>query len=224
VKLALVSFVAALVAAPLLGAAQGAAPPVRFAATLNATVVDNFNYGWTRVSEDCSIRRTGFGGRQLQLRSPRATTIQVTRRGAALRYRPSSVLARVTGRAAAGSFGDVKRCRAEPILKASGDCKGKALVPRRVRAGFRSGRTAFAFQEPSAAGDVEICGLDPTYPGGWLQLAPGRVNGDALLNGTAVRAVARGAARRQATIVNTPTLRVTQETTVRWTVTFRRLD
>jgi hypothetical protein len=222
VKLALVSFVAALVAAPLLGAAQAASPPVRFAATLNATVVDNFTYGWTRVSEDSSIRRTGFG-RELQLRSPRAMTIQVARGGAGLRYRPSWVLARITGRAAAGSFGEVKRCRAEPILKASGDCKAKALAPRRVRAGFRSGRTAFAFQEPSAAGDVEICGLDSAYPGGWLQLAPGRVNGDALLNGMAARAVARGAARRQATIVNTPTLRVTQETTVRWTVTFRRL-
>jgi hypothetical protein len=222
VKLALVSFVAALVAAPL--AAQAASPPVRFTATLNATVVDNFSYGWTRVSEDCSIRRTGFSGRELQLRSPRPTPIQVTRSGAALRYRPSSVLARVTGTATTGSFGDVKRCRAEPILKASGDCKAKVLAPRRVRAGFRSGRTAFAFHEPSAAGDVEICGLDPTYPGGWLQLAPGRLNGDALVSGRATRAVARGAARRQATIVNTPTLRVTHETTVRWTVTFRRLD
>jgi hypothetical protein len=221
VKLALVSFVAALVVAPL--AAQAAAPPARFAATLDATVVDHFTYGRTRVSEDCSIRRTGFGGRELQLRSPRATTIQVTRSGAGLSYRPSRVLARVTGRATIGSFGEVKRCRAEPILKASGDCKARRLAPRRVRAGFRSGRAAFAFQEPAAPGQVEICGLDPTYAGGWLQLAPGRVNGDALLNGTAARAVARGSARREATIVDTPTLRVTQLTTVRWTLIFRRL-
>jgi hypothetical protein len=221
VKLAIVSFVAAMVAAPL--AAEAAAPPARFAATLNATVVDHFTYAWTRVSEDCSIRRTGFGGRELQLRSPHATTVQVTRSGAALRYRPSAVLARISGRATTGAFGDVKRCRAEPIAKASGDCKAKTLLPRRMRAGFRSGRSAFAFQEAATPGEVEICGLDPTYPGGWLQLAPGRVNGDALLSGRAVRAVARGAARREAVIVSTPTLRVTQETTVRWTMTFRRL-
>jgi hypothetical protein len=49
------------------------------------------------------------------------------------------------------------------------------------------------------------------------------VNGDALLNGTAARAVARGSARREATIVDTPTLRVTQLTTVRWMLIFRRL-
>ena len=219
-KLAIVSFVAALVAAPL--AAQAAAPPT-FAASLNATVVDRFTYAWTRVSQDCSIRRTGFGGRELLLRSPRATTVQVTRSGTVLRYRPSSVLARVTGRATSGSFGDVKRCRAEPILKASGECKAKTIVPRRTRAVFRSGRSAFAFREPATPGDVEICGLDPTYPGGWLQLAPGRVNGNALVNGTAARAVARGSARREATIVDTPALRVTQQTTVRWTMTFRRL-
>jgi hypothetical protein len=220
-KLAIVSFVAALVAAPL--AAQAAAPPARFAARLNATVVDHFTYGWTRVSEDCSIRRTGFGGREIQLRSPGATEIQVTRGRAGLRYRPSAVLARVTGKTTRGSFREVKRCRAEPILKASGDCKAKSLFPRRVRPGFRSGRSAFAFRGPATPGEVELCGLDPTYPGGWLQLAPGRVNGGALLNGTAARAVARGAARREATIVDTPTLRVTQQTTVRWTLTFRRL-
>jgi hypothetical protein len=220
-KLAIVSFVAALVAAPL--AAQAAAPPPRFSARLNATVVDRFTYAWTRVSEDCSIRRTGFGGRELQLRSPRAAAIAVTRSGAGLRYRPSAVLARVTGKATSGSFGDVKRCRAEPILKAIGDCKARTLAPRSVRAGFRSGRAAIAFQKPATPGEVELCGLDPTYPGGWLQLAPGRVNGDALLNGTAARAVARGSASREATIVDTPTLRVTQRTTVRWTLTFRRL-
>jgi hypothetical protein len=47
------------------------------------------------------------------------------------------------------------------------------------------------------------------------------VNGDALLKGTAARAVARRAARREATIVDTPTLKVTQQTTVSWTLTFR---
>jgi hypothetical protein len=153
----MVSFVAALVAAPL--AAQAAAPPGRFAATLNATVVDHFTYAWTRVSEDCSIRRTGFGGRELQLRSPHATTIQVTRSATGLRYRPSWIPARVTGKTTRGSFGKVKRCRAEPIFKASGDCKAKSLVPRRVRAGFRSGRSAFAFQAPATPGEVELWGL-----------------------------------------------------------------
>ena len=220
-KLALVSFFVALVAAPL--AAQAAQPRTRFAATLNAVVVDHLTYATTRVTEDCSIRRTGFGGRELQLRSPQATAMQVTRGSTGLVYRPSRVLARVTGKATTGSFGDVKRCRAEPILKASGDCKARTLQPRRVQAGFRSGRGALAFQKPAVPGDVQVCGLDQTYPGGWLQLAPGRVDGNALLNNAALRVVARGSTRREATIVSAPTLRVTQRTTVRWTLTFRRL-
>ncbi len=220
-KLALVSFFVALVAAPL--AAQAAQPPARFAVTLNGVVLDHLTYGITRVTEDCSIRRTGFGGRELQLRSPQATAIQVTRGPAGLVYRPSRVLARVTGKATIGSFGDVKRCRAEPILKASGDCKARTLEPRRVRVSFRSGRGTLAFQKPAVPGDVQVCGLGQRYQGGWLQLAPGRVDGNALLKSSSLRVAARGAARREATIVSTPTLRVTRQTTVRWTLTFRRL-
>jgi hypothetical protein len=222
VKLALVSFFVALVAAPL--AAQAAQPPARFAVTLNGVVLDHLTYGTTRVTEDCSIRRTGFGGRELQLRSPQATAIQVTRGPTGLVHRPSRVLASVTGKATIGSFGDVKRCRAEPILKASGDCKARTLELRRVRVSFRSGRGTLAFQKPSVPGDVQACGLDPRYPAGWLELAPGRLSENALLNGTAVRVVARGAAKREKTVVDTPTLRVTQQTTIRWTLTFRRLS
>jgi hypothetical protein len=221
-KLVLVSFFVVLVAAPL--AAQAAQPPARFAVTLNGVVVDHFTYATTRVTEDCSIRRTGFGGRELQLRSPQATTIQVTRGPTGLVYRPSRVLARVTGKATIGSFGDVKRCRAEPVLKASGDCKARTLEPRRVQAGFRSGRGTLAFQKPAVPGDVQLCGLDQTYQGGWLHLAPGRVDGSALLKGIVLRVVAHGSTKREATIVSTPTLRVTQRTTVRWTLTFRRLS
>ncbi|HET6641849.1 MAG TPA: hypothetical protein VFG93_01110 [Gaiellaceae bacterium] len=221
-KLALVSFFVALVAAPL--AAQAAQSPARFALTLNATVVDHFTYSLVRVSEDCSIRRTGFGGRELRLRSPRATEIQVTRGPTGLVYRPGRVLARVTGVAPIGSFGEVKRCRAEPILKGSGDCKARTLEPRRLRVGFHSGRGMLAFQKPAVPGDVQLCGLDQTYQGGWLQLAPGRVDANALLNGTALRVVAYGSAKREATVVSTPTLRVAQRTTVRWTLAFRRLS
>jgi hypothetical protein len=194
-KLALVSFFVALVAAPL--AAQAAEPPARFAVTLDGVVLDHFTYGTTRVTEDCSIRRAGFGGRELQLRGPQATAIQVTRGPTGLVHRPGWVLARVTGKATIGSFGDVKRCRAEPILKASGDCKARTLEPRRVQAGFRSGRGALAFQKPSVPGGVQVCGLNQTYSGGWLELAPGRLSENALLNGTAVRVVARGAAKRE---------------------------
>jgi hypothetical protein len=121
-------------------------------------------------------------------------------------YRPSRVLARVIGVAPIGSFGEVKRCRAEPVLKASGDRKAKTLEPRRVRAGFRSRRNMLAFQKPAAPDLVQICGLDPRYPAGWLELALGRVSKNALLNGIAVRVVARGAARREQTVVDTPTL------------------
>lgn len=220
-KLALVSFFVALVAAPL--AAQAAQPPARFAVTLNGVVVDHLTYATTRVTEDCSIRRTGFGGRELKLRSPQATTIQVTRSPTGLVYRPSRVLAFVTGKATIASFGEVKRCREEPILKASGDCKARTLQPRRVGVGFRSRHGTLAFQKPAAPSDVQVCGLDQTYPGGWLQLARGRIDGNALLNGSAPRVAARGSVRKEATIVSAPTLRVTQRTTVRWTLTFRRL-
>jgi hypothetical protein len=111
-KLVLVSFFVVLVAAPL--AAQAAQPPARFAVTLNGVVVDHLTYATTRVTEDCSIRRTGFGGRELQLRSPQATAIQVTRGPTGLVYRPSRVLAFVTGKAppaTSRSAGSTRRTR-----------------------------------------------------------------------------------------------------------------
>jgi hypothetical protein len=220
-KLGVLSFVAALLAAPL--AAQAADSPDRFAVTLRASVLDSFTYEVSRREEECVIRRSGSGGRELRFRSLRPARIQVTGGADGAVYRPSRVAARVTGTATGGSFTETRACRAAPIERTVGDCKPRGLTPRRIRAGFRRpGPDALVFR-PASSGDVPLCGLDQSYPGGWLHLAPGRVDEDALLNGRSLRVVAGAAATRERMIASTRTVKITQRTTIRWTLTFRRL-
>jgi hypothetical protein len=219
-KLGFVSFFAALVAAPL--AAQAAEPPARFAVTLRATVTDVFTYDVTRSEDECHIHRSGSGGRQLQLRSLRPARIQVSGGPEGAVYRPSRVAVRVTSRSGTGSFDETRICRGAPLGRLAGDCKAP-LKARGVRLGFfRAGPGALLFRRWSV-GDVSLCGLDQSHPGGWLNLAPGRVDEDALLSGRSLRVVASGSATKEDVVTSTPTLKVTQKTTVRWTLTFRRL-
>lgn len=58
--------------------------------------------------------------------------------------------------------------------------------------------------------------------GGGFDLALGRVDEEALLSGRSLRVVAAGSATKEDVVVSTPTITVTQRTTVRWTLTFRR--
>jgi hypothetical protein len=70
---------------------------------------------------------------------------------------------------------------------------------------------------------VTACGLDRPLPGGWLNQFPGRIDQDALLAGRSLRVVARASGTRQSTFNGDPLFQRTQRTTVRWTLTFRRL-
>jgi hypothetical protein len=219
-KLGFVSFFAALVAAPL--AAQAAEPPARFAVTLRATVTDGFAYDVTRSEDECQVHRSGSGSRRLQLRSLRPTRLRISGGPDGAVYRPTRVAARIMGRSGTGSFDETRICRGAPLGRLTGDCKAP-LKARAVRPGFsRTGPGALLFRKWSV-GDVSLCGLDQTYPGGWLHLAPGRVDEEALLSGRSLRVVASGSATKEDVVTSTPTLKITQKTTVRWTLTFRRL-
>jgi hypothetical protein len=219
-KLAVVSFFAALLTAPL--AARAADAPQRFAVTLRATVEDRVTYELNRSEAECRIKREGSGGRQLTLRTIRPTRIAVSG-GATVAYRPSRVGARVTGRANLGAYSETRVCRAAPIQRLTADCASRVLAPRGVRARFRRpARGAIAFAS-GGGGDVAVCGLEQQPAGGWLHLARGRIAERVLLGGGTRRVVARGAATREIVLVDEPAKNVRLRAIVRWTLTFRRL-
>jgi hypothetical protein len=223
-RLAAVGFVAALLAAPL--AAQAAQQPARFAATLQGTIVDEVTYERTVVADECTSIRTGRGGRKLAIRSLRPTTIEVTGGASPIVYRPSRLVAlRVAATRLAGAYSELRSCRFLPPEKLNGKCQQETGSVRRVPATFRSGRNAILFNRPATAqNDVTACGLDRTLPGSWLELVRGRIDQDALLNGRSRRVFARAAGTRESTAAVAPTVKVTRQTTVRWTLTFQRLS
>lgn len=221
-RLAAFAFFAALLLAPL--AAQAAQPPARFAVTLEGTIVDRLTYEQNVADEECTSRKTGDGGRELAVRSLRPTRIEVTRGASGVAYRPARVAAlRVAATRLAGTFSELRRCRFLPPERLSGRCQRAAGTVQRMRAGFRTRRSTVLFGRSPALGDATACGLDQKVTGGWLNLVRGRIDQDALLNGRSLRVVARASGTRESTIGNDPTLKVTQRTTVRWALTFRRL-
>jgi hypothetical protein len=222
-RLAALGFLAALLSAPL--AAQAAQPPARFAVTLQGTIVDRVTYERTTVDEECTTRKSGDGGRRLSIRSLRPTTIEVARGGSAVVYRPARVVAlRVAATSLEGNFVELRTCRSLPPVRRSGRCERAAGAVTRMRAGFRSGRNAIVFARPRTTREqVGVCGLGQTVAGGWLHLASGRIDQDALLSGRSLRIVARASGTRENTIIGIPTMQGTQRTTIRWTLTFRRL-
>jgi hypothetical protein len=222
-RLAALGLLAALLAAPL--AAQAARPPARFAVTLQGTVVDRVTYERVLVDEECTSRRTGNGGRGLTIRNLRPTTIEVTGGATRVVYRPARVAAlRVAATSLAGTYSELRSCRFLPPERRSGKCQRAAGSVRRLQAGFRSARNAIVFGRPGPSrGDVTACGLAGAVVGGWLNLVPGRIDEDALLNGRSRQVFARAARTREGTIGGDPTFTGTQQTTVRWTLTFRRL-
>ena len=223
-RLAALAFLAALLSAPL--AAQAAQSPARFAVTLQGTIVDRLTYERTTVEDECTSRKTGDGGRELSIRSLRPTTIEVARDGSRLVYRPARIAAiRVAPASLSGAFLELRSCRFLPPERRRGRCERAAGSVRRLVAGFRSRRHAIVFGRPGPTREVvTACGLGRTIPGGWLHLVSGRIDQDALLNGRSLRIVARAAGTRENLIGGEPTLKVTQRTTVRWALTFRRLS
>lgn len=222
-RLAALGVLAALLAAPL--AAQAARQPARYAVTLQGSIVDSVSYERITVGEDCSIQRTGDGGRELAIRSLRPTTIEVSGGAPQVVYTPARITAlRVAATTLPGSYTEVRRCRFLPPEKLVADCRRSVVTVWRQQANFRSGRNAILFRRPaSARSDVTACGLGVSLPGGWLHDFPGRIDQSALVAGRSLRVVARATGTRERTADGDPTFKRTQRTTVRWTLTFRRL-
>ncbi|HJY24443.1 MAG TPA: hypothetical protein VJ649_02065, partial [Actinomycetes bacterium] len=66
-RLAVLSFVVALVALPL--AAEAAEPPTRWAVTLSGRVVEQYNYGKAGRQDACMLRRFGRTTREWRVAS-----------------------------------------------------------------------------------------------------------------------------------------------------------
>jgi hypothetical protein len=225
-RLAAFGFLAALLAAPL--AAQAAQPAARFAVTLQGTVVDRVTYERIVRGEECTSNRTGQGGRSLAIRSLRPTTVEVSAGSSGVVYRPARVLAlRVAATTLPGMYSELRVCRFLPPEKLTGKCNRASGSVRRVAAAFRRGRNAIVFRAPArSAADVLACGLDRQQAtlGGWLNLVSGRIDQDALLDGRSRRVVARATGTRERKIGGNPAFTGTRKTTIRWSLTFRRLS
>jgi hypothetical protein len=219
-RLALVGFLAALVAAPL--AAQAAQPPATWAVTLSGTVTDSFEYSEGRVEERCRIRRIGTSGRRLVFRSARATRIQVARGEPVASYRPARLRAvRITGGNTGGSVTETRFCPGIPLETRRIECRATRAAPRLARLGFRARRTSIAFVRPGRS-TATVCGLAAPQAGGWLDIATAPASHAELLAGRSRRVFVRGTATEE-TRVPGPPLEIVRKTTVRWTLTFRRV-
>jgi hypothetical protein len=222
-KLAAVSFVAALLAAPL--AARAAQPAPRFSLTLTGRVVESVTYESTSVEQECSIGRTGQGGRELTVRSIRPTTVRVvrSRTGGAI-YRPAEVAAvRLTTDPMRGGYQEARRCRGEPPRIVQVDCAKRDATVARTRVAFRRAPNRILFRPRSSS--AAICGVARPVPlTGWLDLAAGRVSERLLLNGRT--RVVRAERTRETTglrLPSVPNLEYASRVTVSWTLTFRRI-
>jgi hypothetical protein len=224
-KLAGVGVLVALVAAPL--AAQAAQSPARWSVTLNGRVVEAYSYAQSRREEDCLISRRGSEERELVVRSLRRTVVAVARVRNRADYRPAVISRlRETGTVGGRQWTESRRCRAGPIETTSGTCEPVAQPARRLRARFRwAGANRIWFRPPSRRpATINLCGLGrPVAAAGWLNLAIGRVDEEALLAGRARRVVARGEVSRQRNVIQEQEFVVGERVTVRWTLTFRRM-
>jgi hypothetical protein len=227
-KLAVVSFFVAFVAAPL--AAQAAQSPARYAVTLVGSVQNAYKYEQASREEECLVRREGAGARELKLQSVQPTAMHVVRgRNGGAVYRPAALgVVRVNVLDRAGSYTEVRQCRGEPIRRVTGDCNARRAPARRIRADFRRPSPgAIRFRTPTPLGaSAALCGLTQRVQlAGGLHLATGRVGERALLSGRSRRIVARGSLTRELSgpAGGDPNLTVTQRVTIRWTLTFRRL-
>jgi hypothetical protein len=218
------TFLAALAAAPL--AAQAAPAPARYAVSLNGRVTASYSWAWTQGERDCSRVKMGQERRELIFRSRRPSTIRVGRIRSHADYRlPEIARTDVTGTVGGRSWIQTLRCPGGPVERTEGSCPPLEQTPRLMRLRFRwAGANRIWFRPPTAAGKgIAFCGLARSLPQhGWLNLAIGRVDEQALLSGRA-RVVARGEYRSQSNVFEERDLVMGETLTVRWTLTFRRL-
>jgi hypothetical protein len=221
-RLAAVSFLAALVAAPL--AAQAAQGPTRYRVVLTGRIVESYSYSQNRTEVECQISRIGSSRREVVVRSLQPTTLGVVRVEGRASYQPAAVSrVREVSSIADGKWFETRRCRGAPLERTSGSCAAKTGPTRVLRPAFRwAGPNRIAFR-PRRAQQVALCGLaGAVKTDAWLNVAPGRVDEETLIAGSRSRVVARAGTSRNGNIVEEPTLNVGQDATIRWTLTFRR--
>jgi len=217
------SFLLALVAAPI--AAEAAEAPTRWSASLNGRVTETYSYNQTTREDDCTITRLGTTGRELVVRSARPSVFSVSRSGARAAYRPALLSRlRVATRWTGGRWDEIRRCRANPIERRSGTCAAKPAATRVIRARFRwAGQNRISFL-PMRRTEVALCGIEAKVStDGWLSLAPGRVDEEALIRGLKARTVASGETSRDENFPERPDLVGGQNVRVSWTMGLRRL-
>jgi hypothetical protein len=221
-RFAAAGLLAALLIAPL--AAQAARPPVRFAVTLQASVTDRVAYDRRETAtEDCTVRRTGSGGRTVTLRSILPTTVDVVSGRGRIAYRPSRISnVRAVAVTLGGVFAEMRACRFLPPEQRTGSCRASRPVTSTISVTFgRRGASRIGFGRVAPA-PIQACGLEEQPLGGWLSAAVGSVLERALLAGSSWRAAARGSSRQRVITSGVSTLDATANTTVRWTLTFQR--
>lgn len=224
-KLAVMGFLAALVALPL--AAEAAQPPTRWAVTLSGRVVETYNYGTADRDAECIVRRFGKTTREWRVTSTGPTVVSVQRSSSHARYRPGQLSrVRITRSAGKGSWTEMRQCLGEEIRTDSGTCNSSAQSGRARPAYGWAGANRIAFRRRSVSAALRLCGFDRavTSPDSWLSVARGRVDEEVLLAGSRRRVVARADVSRDAMLpFEPPSGSMTQHIRVVWTLTFRRL-
>ncbi len=223
-KLAFVSFLAVLAASPL--AADAAPAPSRYSVTLNGRVVDTYSFSRSSREFGCQISRFGSVARTMEVRSVRATVVQAVRERGRATYRPALLGAlRLTATTGGSNWTERRVCRGQPIETRTGTCApiraGARTVSARIGWG---GPNRIAFRPDSRRfASVRLCGLDQTVrTSGWLSVAPGRVDEEALLRGRLRRVIARASVTRDGNVDSDPQTSIGENLQVRWTLTFRR--
>jgi hypothetical protein len=216
-KLALVSFLAALAAAPL--AAQAAPSGTRYAVSLQATVAEQTTYTQSGSDgEDCTFTKTGSDGRRLLVHAVRPARVAAIR---------GTVRVAVTGARVRGSWSQLRKCRFSPPERLNGKCAPSRINRIVANVSFRRSapnRIAVGPAGPRLS-SLPLCGLaEPVQAGAWIDLAVGSVAERQLRAGKA-RVLATGTAERERTLspATDPTLKLTQKLTIAWRLVFRRL-
>lgn len=225
-RLAVLGFLAALVALPL--AAEAAQPPTRWAVTLSGRVVETYNYGTAGRDAECIVRRFGKTTREWRATSVRPTVVSVLRSSSHTRYRPGQLFrVRLTRSSGKGSWTEMRQCLGEEILTDSGTCSARSEQGRAQPFFGWAGANRIAFRRRSGVASLRLCGFDRgvTSPDSWLSVAPGRVDEEVLLAGSSRRVVARADVSRDAMLpFEPPSGSMTQHLRVVWTLLFRRLS
>jgi hypothetical protein len=223
-RLAVLGFLAALVAIPL--AANAAEQPTRWAVTLSGRVVEEYSYGKSDRLAECAVSRWGTTTREWRVASMRPTVVSVTRGNSRARYRPARLFrVRLTTSVRRGSWMEMRQCLGETVTT-SGRCDAKTQRTATRPTFAWGGANRIVFHRRPGGAPIRLCGFNWTVPAtdAWLSVAPGRVDEEVLIAGSRRLLVARADVSRDTMRpFNPPPGTTQQKLRVVWTLRFRRL-